>query len=266
MGRAALHTFAVAVGAFLLLPMLIVIPVSFSSSEYLVFPPPGWSLRWYEQLFSDAAWVDAITTSLLVATLATVVAMVVGVCTAIALVRGRFAYKTAIYVAVLTPLVVPEIVIAIAMFFLFSAVRLVDSPVSIALGQSVVALPLVVLMVAATLQAFDETLERAAEGLGASPARAFVTVTLPVIGPAVLAASLFAFLTSFDNLLIALFLGGPSTRTLPVQIWDSVVLYVEPSIAAVGTILVVAPLALLGLGAALRRVTAARSAAGTASR
>ncbi|MFY1634891.1 ABC transporter permease [Solwaraspora sp. WMMB335] len=257
MGRALLYTFAVLVGIFLFIPLVIIVTVSFSSSEFLTFPPPDWSLRWYEELLRRPEWLDTLTTSVVISGLSTAISMIAGVCGSVALVRGRFRFKSAVYVAILTPLIVPEIVTSIAMFFLFSDLRLTDTTVAIAIGQSVVALPLVVLMVSATLQGFDETLERAAQGLGASPVVAFRTTTLPIIGPAVLSAALFAFLTSFDNLLIALFMGGPSTRTLPVQIWNSVVMYVEPVIAAVGTVLVVGPVALVALAAGLRRLTTA---------
>ncbi|WP_432826531.1 ABC transporter permease [Dactylosporangium sp. CA-092794] len=257
-GRALLYGFAVLVGILLIVPLVIVIAVSFSSSEFLAFPPPGLSLRWYDELLSRPQWSQTLWTSVVVAALATAISVVVGVCAAVALVRGRFPFKSAIYVAILTPLIVPEIVTSIAMFFLFSDLHLTDTVVAVAIGQSVVALPLVVLMVSATLQGFDETLERAAQGLGATPLVAFRTTTLPIIAPAVLSAALFAFLTSFDNLLIGLFMGGPSTRTLPVQIWTSVVMYVEPVIAAIGTVLVVGPVALFALAAGLRRMSAAR--------
>jgi len=259
MGKAVLYGFAVLVGAFLFVPLVIVVVVSFSASEFLAFPPPGLSLRWYRELLDRPEWTDTLWTSVVVAAMATLISTVAGVCGAIALVRGRFRLKSAVYVAILTPLIVPEIVTSIAMFFLFSELHLTDTTIGIALGQSVVTLPLVVLMVSATLQGFDETLERAAQGLGASPVVAFRTTTLPIIGPAVLSAALFAFLTSFDNLLIALFMGGPSTKTLPVQIWNSVVMYVEPVIAAVGTVLVIGPLALIALATGLRRITNSRT-------
>jgi len=258
--RRVTYAFALLIGFLLFLPLIIIIPVSLSSSEFLAFPPPGWSTRWYHEVVAEPRWLSSIWHSVYIALMSAAISLLVGVTAAVSMVRGRYRFKTAVYALILSPLIVPEIVTALSMFFLFSDLRMTDQALAISLGQSVVSLPLVVIMVTATLQGFDERLEQAAIGLGATPIRAFRGITLPVVGPAVMAAAVFAFLTSFDNLLIALFLSGPSTKTLPIEIWNSVVMYVEPVIAAIGTVLVVLPLGLAALAMGLRRVGSRRAA------
>ncbi len=223
---------------FLILPITIIIPISFSSAQYLRFPPPGFSLQWYERFFGRPEWMASLWLSVQVATLATAITVVVGVLASLALVRGRFPGKAAVYGIILSPMIVPTIITAIAIYFFFARFRMIGSPIAMALGHTVVALPLVVIIVSATLQGFDRRLEQAAISLGASPLQAFWRVTLPLIAPGVVSAALFSFLTSFDELLIPLLLAGARTYTLQVRIWNSVTMQIEPTIAAVSSFLI----------------------------
>ncbi len=223
---------------FLIGPLLIIVPISFSSAQYLKFPPPGLSLQWYDRFLGRPEWLSSLLLSLRVALMSTAMTTVLGVLTSLALVRGRFRGKGLVYGIILAPMIVPTIITAIAVYFLFSRLDMVGSPFAMALGHTVIALPLVVIIVSATLQSFDVRLEQAAIGLGASPLRAFLQITLPLIAPGVVTAALFAFLTSFDELLIPLLLSGTTSQTLPVRMWNSVLMQIEPTIAAVSTFLI----------------------------
>jgi len=252
-GTLALYVPCAAIVSFLMLPFVVIVPISFSSAPYLTFPPPGLSLQWYERFFGRAQWLDSIWVSVQVAGLSTVLTTALGLTAALALVRGRFPGKTAVYAAILAPMIVPVIVTAIATFFLFSRLGMVGTVLAMALGHTVVALPVTVIVVSATLAGFDRRLEHAAISLGASPLTAFRRVTLPIIAPGVISGALFAFLTSFDELMIPLFLGGPRAETLAVRIWNSVNLEIEPTIAAVSTFLIVIAVLVLAAASLLKR-------------
>jgi putative spermidine/putrescine transport system permease protein len=238
---------------FILTPIVIIVLLSFSSARYLQFPPPGFSLQWYEAFMHDSRWMTSLWLSLRVSLMCTGLSLVLGVLAAIVLVRDNFPGKTAVYVIILSPLIVPGIIIAIAVFFLFSRLHMIGSPVAMALGQTVLTLPLVVIIVSATLQGFDQRLEQAAIILGASPIRAFFHVTLPIISPAVISSALFAFLASFDELLVPLLLADPTTMTLPVRIWASVIMQIDPTITAVSSVLIAVAIAVLLSAGMLRR-------------
>ncbi len=255
--RLALYAIAGIIVLFLLLPIVIIVLLSFSSARYLQFPPPGLSLQWYERFFHDPQWMTSVWLSVRVSAMCTAISVVLGVLASVVLVRERFPGKTAAYVLILSPLIVPGIIIAIAVYFLFSRLHMIGSPVAMALGQAVLTLPLVVVIVSATLQGFDRRLEQAAIILGASPLRAFLHVTLPIISPGVISSALFAFLASFDELLVPLLLADPTTMTLPVRIWTSVVMQIDPTITAVSSVLVAFALTVLVSSGAMRRGRAA---------
>lgn len=244
---------------FLVLPIAVIAPLSLSASSHLTFPPPALSLRWYEEVLRQGFWVDAIRLSLLVAILTTALSLTLGLGIAVALVRGRFAFKKAVYVLIIAPMIVPGIITAIALFFFFSALGLIGNPIAIALGQTVLALPVASIILSATLQGFDERLEQAAVSLGASPLLAFRRITVPVVAPGVVSAGLFAFLTSFDELLIPLFLSSATVQMLPVRIWTSVQFQIEPTVAAVSTLLVGLTVVVLVSTQLVRRVPHARA-------
>lgn len=257
-GAVGLGLLAGATLVFLIAPVVIIVIVSVSSSEYLSFPPAGLSLRWYERFLGDPSWGRAIWVSIQVGTLTMLFATSLGILAALALIRGTFRWKGAIYAFLLSPLIVPTIISAIGLYFLVARVRWMGSVLAMALGHTVLALPVVVIIISATLQGFDERLEQAALSLGASRWRAIRKVTLPLIGPGVLSAALFAFLTSFDELLIPLFLSGVTSQTVTVKMWNTLQYWMDPSIAAVSTFLIGVTGAILTASALLRRQDQAR--------
>ncbi len=238
-GWMALRGFTAAVLIFLVAPVLIIVPMSFGTTSYLSFPPHGFTFRWYAHYLSDPAWMAATGLSLRVAALTTAGSVLLGSLAAIGLVRGAFARKYLVYVTILAPLIVPVIVSAVAVYFLFVRMRLVGSLWAFVLAHTVLAVPVVVLVVSAALRRVDESLEQAATILGASRARAFLEVALPMIRPAIVAGGLFAFITSFDEIVMALFLAGTTSATLPKKMWESLRFQIDPTISAVSTLLVI---------------------------
>jgi len=229
---------------YLILPIFIVVPISFSSSSYLKFPPDGFSLRWYSNYMNSRLWVSSTILSLKVAFLTTLFSTLIGVPASIALVRHRFKGRTVLFGLIMSPLVVPIIISAIAIYFLFSDLRLIGSVAGLVLGHSLLAFPKVVVVVTATLKGFDVNLEHAAMNLGANPLRTFKEITFPIIRPGVISGALFAFITSFDELIITMFICGTSL-TLPKRMWDGLRLEIDPTIASVSTILIVISILLL---------------------
>ena len=244
---------AIGVLLFLSFPIVIVAILSFSSADTLTFPPPGFSLRWYERLWSMTSWWNALWVSLKVALIATVVSTCLAMAASFALVRGRFPGKRYIYALIFSPMIVPTIISAVALYFFFAKIGANGSILAMALGHTVLALPVAVMVLCASLQGIDRRLEMAAQSLGAGPVRIFFRITLPLIWPAAATAALFSFLTSFDELLIPLFLSGVGTETLSVRIWNSLLLEVDPMIAAVSTLFVITTAAILLIIAMLRR-------------
>ena len=229
----------VAIAAFLLLPTIIIIPVSFSAASDIIFPPPGFSLHWYRSVFADPAWRDATITSLKVACLTVICAVVLGTSAAIGLFRARFVGKAIVQALFLSPLVTPLIVLAIGVFMVFSRWHLVGTLPGLVAADTMLSIPLVVVSVTAALHTLNPNLELASLGLGAGPWRTFRRVILPLILPGVLAGAIFAFITAWDEVVIAIFLTSASLRTLPVLIWSEVRAEISPAVAAVGSILIV---------------------------
>ena len=252
-GSIAVFAWAGFVLVFLIAPIVIILIVSFSAADYLSFPPPALSLRWYARFVGVPGWRRAIWVRVQVASLTMLFATTLGLPAALALVRGRFPGKGAVYAFLLSPAIVPTIITAMGLYFFFARLKATGSLLAMALGHTVLALPVVIIIVAATLQGFDIRLEQAALSLGASRLTALRRITLPLVAPGVLSAALFAFLTSFDELLIPLFLSGVEIQTLTVRIWNSLQLEVDPTIAAVSSFLVGFTAAVLGASAVLRR-------------
>jgi len=247
-GSVALRVMAFAVLFLLIAPVVIVAIVSFGDSTYLRFPPEKLSLRWYERFFDDPKWMASIWVSVRVALIASVVATLLAIPASFSLVRGRFRMKAGVYAFVLSPLIVPVIITAIALYFFFVRIGGSGSILAMGLGHAVLALPMVVIIITATLQGFDERLEQAALSLGAGRLYAIRHVTLPLVAPGIFAASLFAFLISLDELLVPLFLSGIQLQTLSVKIWESIQYELSPVIAAVSTVLIgFTLLALIGI-------------------
>ena len=238
---------------YLVLPILIIIPTSFNASPYMDFPPRTWSLQWYRNFFGSRAWLEPLWLSLRVALVTMALATGLGSLAAFGLVRGTFRGRRALEYFLLSPMVVPVIVFAIGLYFLFSKVHLVGKPMGLYLGHTVIATPLVVVIVSSALRAYDRSIEQAARSLGAGYFRAVWHVTLPLIRPAILSAAAFAFLASFDEVIVAIFLGGPGATTLPKRMWDNVRHEIDPTLTAVSTVLVLGSVLLLGGVEIIRR-------------
>lgn len=230
---------------FLCAPMVIILILSFSSAPFLTFPPESFSLRWYENFFGRPDWTGAAMTSIRVALATMVLTTLLGTAAAVALVRADFPGKAVLAGFMISPIVVPTMVLAIAIYFVFARIGLVGSEIGLVLAHSVLAIPFVVVVVSGALQSVDTLPERAARTLGAPPHTAFLRITLPVLRPAVLTAAFFAFLASFDELVIALFIAGTGARTLPKRMWEGIREEIDPTIAAVAAMLIGLTLLLL---------------------
>ena len=209
--------------------------MSFSGRRSLAFPPDSWSLQWYRNFFTDEVWMSSLLNSVRIALLVMVVATVLGTLASFALVRTEFKGKVVVSALIMAPLIVPGVVVAIAVFTVFLSWRMTGTMQGFVLAHSALALPYVIISVSAELRGFDRSLEMASMGLGAGPLATFRQVTLPAILPAVLSGALFAFIASFDEVVVALFVQSPTLRTLPVQMYSSVTTDIDPTIAAAST-------------------------------
>jgi putative spermidine/putrescine transport system permease protein len=243
---------------YLLAPTLVIVPMSFTEARILSFPPEGFSTQWYERMFTDRQWSSGMINSAQVASLTAILATVLGTMAALGLARGRFPGKAAVNALVLTPLIVPVVIIAIGMFSLFVQWRISGSLLGLVLAHTALAIPFVVVNVGASLRTMDRNLELAAANLGADPRQAFLRITLPIILPGVLAGAIFSFITSWDEVVVAIFLTSARFRTLPVEMWEQVRQVVDPTVAAVSTTLLVVTTVLLLLLLVVRRQAPAR--------
>jgi putative spermidine/putrescine transport system permease protein len=265
---------------FLIAPILIIIPLSFNAEPYFTFTekmlrldPEGWSLRWYDELltfgiadadaprdaawwsdvWNNAAWVNAAKNSVIIGFFSTVVATALGTLAALGLARPEMPYRRTIMAILISPMIVPIIITATGLFFFYSATGLAGSYVGIILAHATLGIPFVIITVTATLVGFDQSLNRAALSLGASPTRTFFKVTMPLIMPGVISGALFAFVTSFDEVVVVLFVAAHDQQTIPRQMWNGIREQISPAILAVATILVVISIALLTVLELLRR-------------
>jgi len=222
----------------LMLPIVILIVLAFGDQGYLRFPPESFSMRWFRAFFGDPRWQRALGSSLLIAAIACVISTVLGFFAAYAFVRSDLRAKKLLLSFMLLPIIIPHVITAIAMYFVAAPLKLVGNVLWIGLCHAVIALPIVLLILLSALQGVDINLERAALSLGCSRLRVFTHVVIPLAFPGILSAALFAFLASFDELVISIFMAGVRSETLPVRIWNSLHLQVEPVIAAVSAFLV----------------------------
>ncbi len=237
--RPWLKIVSVLVGLFLTVPTLVVIPMSFSSSQTFRFPPEGWSLQWYERLFTSPEWSTAILNSLQVGLLTTLLATTLGTAAALGLAMLGSRARGLATGFLLSPIIIPNILIALVVFSAFLRLSLTGTLYGIALAHTAIALPFVVIAVTARLQGMDAALQKAGTSLGAGPLSVFRKITLPLALPGVLSGAVLAFITSFDEVVIALFLQSPSTLTLPVQMFNSVTVQIDPTISAASSLMVV---------------------------
>ncbi|MFJ6657985.1 ABC transporter permease [Streptomyces sp. NPDC091377] len=251
-GGFGLRLWAALVGALLVAPTLVVIPLSFTGRRSFAFPPEDWSLDWYRNFFTDPVWRDSLLTSLQIALAVAVLATVLGTLAALGLDRGRIPGKGLLNGLLMAPMVVPQIVAGIAVYAAFLDWGLAGTALGFVVAHTALAVPFVVVAVSTSLRGYDRGLDRAAAMLGASPLTTFRRVTAPLIAPGVLSGAVFAFVTSLDEVVIAFYLQSPTLHTLPVTMFSSVTVETDPTIAAASSIVLVATTALILLPQLLR--------------
>jgi putative spermidine/putrescine transport system permease protein len=245
------------VAIYLLAPLAIVIVVSFSAASFLQFPPPGLSLRWYQNLFADPGWMRSIAVSIQVLIPASVTATLLGTAAAYALIRGRIPGATIVTACLMLPIVVPAIITGAGLYGIYRGLGLNGTLTGLIIGHTVLIMPYVVATVSASLRVLDARLEDAAATLGASPWMGFRRVTLPLLMPSILSGLLFAMVVSFDELIVSLFVSTARVRPVAVQMWSNVRGDFDPTIAAIATLCFVFAFISLLLEMVLRRRTGA---------
>lgn len=245
---------------FLIFPILVIIPLSFNAipyfsftSEMLSLDPEGFSLRWYEDFFTNENWLGSISNSFIIAIFSTLISTFLGTLAALGLSHPRFPFRTLIMALLISPMIVPLIIAAAGMFFFYSRIGLQGTHLGVILAHAALSTPFVVIVVTATLVGFDHTLIRAAASLGATPTRTFFKVTVPLITPGVISGALFAFITSFDEVVVVLFVGSFRQRTIPWQMFSGIREQISPTILAVATLLIIFSVLLLTTIELLRR-------------
>ncbi|TPW28298.1 ABC transporter permease [Martelella alba] len=246
-GRLWLYALATLIILFLVVPTLIVVPMSFSDSQYLEFPPKHWSFRWYEHYFSSDEWMRATWTSIKVAILTMLVATPVGVLAAYAFHTAKLSFVRIAFVLLITPMMVPVVLVAVGAFYVYVKLHILYTVTGLVLAHTVLALPLVVIVSGSAFRSFDMAQENAARSLGAPRWKAFLTVTLPQIRFAVVTAALLSFLTSFDEVVVAMFISGGDNPTLTRNMFNALRDQIDPTIASISTIMILVTTAMMVL-------------------
>jgi len=245
---------------FLIAPIVVIIPLSFNADPYFTFSeemlsldPAGFSLRWYEDFFSDRNWQGAVKNSFIIAIFSTMISVTLGTIAALGLSRSEMPYKTLVMGILISPMIVPLIISAAGMFFFYTEIGLASTHLGVILAHAALATPFVVITVTATLVGFDQSLTRASATLGASPTTTFFRVIVPLILPGVISGGLFAFVTSFDEVVVVKFVGSYEQRTIPWAMFSGIREQISPTILAVATLLVIFSICLLTVVELLRR-------------
>ncbi|MER9064424.1 ABC transporter permease [Mesorhizobium sp. M0698] len=242
-----------AVLLFLIAPIFAIIPLSFNSVPFFTYPMPAFSFRWYEEFFLTDRWQSALYNSIFIAVSVTILSTALGTLAALGLSRPKFPWRTAVMSLLISPMIVPVVITAVGVYFFYADVGLLNTFTGLILAHTMLATPFVVITVTATLTGFDHSLTRAAAGLGATPVTIFFKVTLPLILPGVISGSLFAFGTSFDETVVALFVAGPDQRTLPKVMFSGIREQISPTILAAATVLILFAAIMLTTMELLRR-------------
>ncbi|RRH88285.1 ABC transporter permease [Mesorhizobium tamadayense] len=249
---------------FLISPILIVLPISFNPTPFLSFPKDDWSLRWYEDFFFNDRWTTAVKNSVIIAFFSTILATSLGTLAALGLSRPNFPARAAVMAVLISPMIVPVVITAAALFFFYANPLMVTSQpllilnntyAGVILAHTLLATPFVVITVTATLTGFDQSLTRAGASLGGSPALVFRRVILPLIAPGVISGALFAFVTSWDEVICVLFIGSSDQRTLPRQMFSGIREMISPTITAAAAVLIALAVVMLVTVELLRRRT-----------
>ncbi len=245
---------------FLIAPLLVIVPLSFNAEPFFTFTPrmlafeaEGYSLRWYRAILDDTVWRGALVNSLVIGGAATAIATALGTLAAMGLARGNVPMKGAIMGLIISPMITPVIIAAAGMYFFYSDLGLTQSHLGLVLAHATLGAPFVVITVTASLTGYDWNLSRAGASLGADPWTTFFRVTLPLILPGVISGALFAFATSFDEVVTVLFLGGPEQVTIPRKMWSGIREQISPAILAAATLLIIIAALLLVCVEWLRR-------------
>lgn len=237
----------------LILPIMAIIPISFTSDTMLTYPMPGYSLRWYKEFFNAVMWTLSMKNSFIIAGATTALATALGTLAALGLTMANFPFKGFVTGILIMPMIVPIVITAVGIYFFFAWIGLANTHLGMILAHTALATPFVVITVTATLQGFNRNQIRAGASLGASPATVFFKITLPQILPGVISGALFAFVTSFDEVVAALFIAGPEQYTLPRQMFAGIREKYNPTIAAVATMMIIISVFLLVSVELLRR-------------
>lgn len=251
--RAGLYLTTGAIAAFLLLPIVFIVLLSFGSSQWLVFPPPGWTLKWYGQFFANPQWMESALASLKVAVLTTLCAVSLGLPCAFALIRGKFPGREALYALFTLPMIVPLVIIAVAVYALFLKLGYTGTLLAFVISHVIVALPFTIISIINSLKLFDQSIEDAAVICGASRLQAIIKVTFPAIRPGIAAGALFAFLVSWDEVVLSVMMASPELQTLPVKMWTTLRQDLTPVIAVASTLLIGLSIVIMLIAALLRR-------------
>ena len=237
-GRLWLYALAALIMIFLVVPTLIVIPMSFSGSQYLEFPPRDWSMRWYDNYLQTSEWMTATWVSIKAAVLTVLVVTPLATMAAYGLYVSQLKAARYVFILLITPMMVPVILIAIGVFFAYTRLRLNNTMLGLVLAHSALALPLCLIVISAGLKSYDMNQERVARSLGASRLRAFMVITLPQIRFSVITGALLAFIVSFDEVIVALFITGSGMSTITRSMFLALRDQIDPTIAAISTILI----------------------------
>ena len=238
---------------FLLLPILFIVALSFGSSRWLIFPPPGWTLKWYEELFADPRWLGAALTSAKIGVIVMVLSVALGLLASLALVRGKYRGRAVQRAIFLTPMVLPVVIVAVALYAAFLRLGINGTLPGFVIAHLIVALPFAIITITGALETFDPAIEDAAILCGASPWEARLRVTLPGIRHGLFSAAIFSFLISWDEVVLAIFMASPSLQTLPVKVWTTLRQDLTPVIAAASTLLVALTVILMIAAALIRK-------------
>lgn len=252
-----------AILVFLILPTLIIVPMSISDTAYLRFPPEGMTLRWYGAYFSDADWMASTWFSLKIALATSLAATIVGTMTALAVARGDLPFKGAVQAMALGPMIVPHVVLGVALYLVFSPLHLTGTFIGFLIAHTVLSVPFVVITVTAALQRLDPALELAALNCGATRLQAFTLVTAPNIIPGMASGAVFAFLASFDEATVAFFISEAGGKPIGRKMFEDIDFNLTPVIAAASTVIVLASLCLIGAAHFISRKSRIKTKKGT---
>ena len=253
LGRRLLDGWSIAALVFLIAPVLVVMPLAFNADAYFTYPIRRFSLHWFHEFFTDEMWRVAVKNSFLIGGAATLVATTLGTLASIGLTHPKLPGRALITAVLVSPMIVPVVIVAVGAYFFYSTLGIANSLGGLILAHAALGTPFVVITLGATLAGFDHALFRAARSLGASPATAFRRITLPIIWPGVFSGALFAFATSFDEVVVVLFLGSVEQRTIPRQMWTGLREQISPTILAAAVVLILISVAMLLVLEALPR-------------